>query len=92
VVALQTGSGGVNTAARGYHHWNGEGGVKWWLIEAGGELARVKAATQTVKLILEPVLLDNTGNQVELLIDTADEAEVSVARGGGDEQLLDTSD
>lgn len=36
-------------------------GVKWWLIEAGGELARQKAATQTVKLTLEPVLLDDTG-------------------------------
>jgi len=28
-------------------------GVKWWLIEAGGELARKKVATQTVKLSLD---------------------------------------
>jgi hypothetical protein len=31
-------------------------GVKWWLIEAGGELGREKVATQTVKLVLAPVL------------------------------------
>ena len=49
-------------------------GVKWWLIEAGGELAREKVATQTVKLTLAPALFDATGNQVELLIDAADDA------------------
>ena len=47
-------------------------GVKWWLIEAGGELSREKVATQTVKLTLEPVMFDENGQQVELLIDTAD--------------------
>jgi Trypsin-co-occurring domain 2 len=72
-------------------------GVKWWLIEAGGELARKKVATQTVKLSLEPVLFDENRNEVELWIDAADEAEVSVTGGGGgggggDEQLLDAPD
>jgi hypothetical protein len=61
-------------------------GVKWWLIEAGGELAREKAATQTVKLSLEPVLLDENGNQLELLIDTADDIGDSTGDG---EELLD---
>lgn len=61
-------------------------GVKWWLIEAGGKLAREKAATQTVKLTLEPVLLDNTGAQVELLIDTADDT--GDALSGNAEELL----
>ena len=65
-------------------------GVKWWLLEAGGELAREKGATQTVKLTLAPVLLDQNGNEVELLIDTADEAGDSSAGDG--EELLDAPD
>jgi hypothetical protein len=66
-------------------------GVKWWLIEAGGELAREKAATQTVKLTLEPALFDENGHQVELLIDAADHAEDSLAGDDGGEDLLDAS-
>jgi hypothetical protein len=62
-------------------------GVKWWLIEAGGELAREKAETQTVKLSLEPVLLDENRNEVELLIDAADDMG-DLSTGGG-EELLD---
>ncbi len=65
-------------------------GVKWWLIEAGGELAREKAATQTVKLSLEPVLLDEDGNQLELLIDTADD--IGNSSTGDGEELLDAPD
>ena len=65
-------------------------GVKWWLIEAGGELAREKAATQTVKLSLEPVLLDENGNQLELLIDTADD--IADSSTGDGEELLDAPD
>jgi hypothetical protein len=61
-------------------------GVKWWLIEAGGELAREKATTQTVKLTLEPALFDEHGNRVELLIDAADDAETG---DDGGEELLD---
>ena len=62
-------------------------GVKWWLVEAGGELAREKAETQTVKLSLEPVLLDENRNEVELLIDAADDMG-DLSTGGG-EELLD---
>lgn len=53
-------------------------GVKWWLIDAGGELSREKVATQTVKLTLEPVLFDADGNQVELLIDAPDDGQDSL--------------
>lgn len=60
-------------------------GVKWWLVEAGGELGREKVATQTVKLSLEPVLHDAIGNQVELLIDVADDT----GKDAGGEQVLD---
>jgi hypothetical protein len=70
----------------------GKAGVKWWLIEAGGELSREKVATQTVKLTLEPAMFDASGKQVELLIDTADTDEDSAGRGGGSEELLDAAD
>lgn len=65
-------------------------GLKWWLIEAGGELSREKVATQTVKLTLEPALFDETGKQVELLIDAADD--VDGPSTGNGEQLLDAPD
>jgi Trypsin-co-occurring domain 2 len=52
----------------------GSGGVRWWLIELGGELSRQSAATQTVKVTLEPRIFDeNTGEPLEFLIDAAEE-------------------
>lgn len=42
-----------------------KGGVKWYLFEAGAEASRQTAATQTVKLTLEPVLLDVNGRPYE---------------------------
>jgi Trypsin-co-occurring domain 2 len=41
-----------------------EFGVRWWLIELGGELSRQSAVTQTVKLTLDPVLYDEHGKPV----------------------------
>jgi hypothetical protein len=38
-----------------------KGGVKWYVIEAGGELSRQAVTTQTVKLTLEPVMFDSHG-------------------------------
>lgn len=69
--------------------WTGtaKAGVKWWLVEAGGELAREKAATQTVRLTLEPALFDENGNQLELLIDAADD--IADSSTGDGEELLD---
>lgn len=68
-------------------------GVKWWLIDAGGELAREKVATQTVKLSLAPALFDERGNQAELLIDTADDEQgPATAAGAAGEELLDAAD
>ncbi len=58
------------------------GGVKWWLIELGGQLSRESAVTQTVKLTLEPVLVDQAGGPVEFLID-ADSAAGSPEQTGG---------
>lgn len=65
-------------------------GLKWWLIEAGGELAREKVATQTVKLTLAPALFDENGSEVEFLIDASDDAGDS--SGGAGEELLDAPD
>jgi hypothetical protein len=70
----------------------GHAGVKWWLIEAGGELSRQKVATQTVKLMLEPMMFDQQGQQVELLIDAADTEGDSATSSGDGEALLDASD
>src|SRR5690606_18925051 len=36
-------------------------GVKWWLIDLGGELSRQSVTTQIVKVTLEPVMLDKAG-------------------------------
>jgi hypothetical protein len=57
--------------------WEGEGtaGVRWWLIEIGGEVSRQSAVTQTVKLTLEPRIFDETtGEPLEFLIDAAEES------------------
>jgi hypothetical protein len=45
------------------------GGVKWWLIDAQGELSRQSVATQTVKITLEPVTLDAAGNPSPVYLD-----------------------
>lgn len=50
----------------------GKAGVHWWLIELGGEVSRESAVTQTVKMKLEPVMFDENGQPVELLIDAPD--------------------
>ena len=54
--------------------WTGKGtaGIKWWLLEAGGEVSREKATTQTIKLTLDPVTLDAQGRVVSVFIDDED--------------------
>lgn len=56
--------------------WTGKGaaGIKWWLLEAGGEVGREKAVTQTIKLTLDPVTLDKDGNVVNVVIDAPDQS------------------
>jgi hypothetical protein len=49
-------------------------GVRWWLLEAGGEVGRQLGSTQTLKLTLEPVFVDEAGRQVEFLVDDRDDA------------------
>jgi hypothetical protein len=56
--------------------WAGKGtaGVKWWLIGIGGEVSRESVVTQTVKVTLEPRMLNEAGEPLEFLIDAADRA------------------
>jgi hypothetical protein len=52
----------------------GRTGVRWWLIELGGEVSRQSVATQTVKVTLEPKMFDeSTGEPLEFLVDAAEE-------------------
>lgn len=50
-----------------------KGGVKWWLLEAGGDLSRGLSATHTVKLTLDPVAVDADGQPIEFLVSDKDD-------------------
>jgi hypothetical protein len=63
-------------------------GVRWWLIEAGAEGSLESAQRQRIKLTLNPVFFDATGQPVEQLIDDID-LPTQQQRA---EQLLDDSD
>ncbi|MDD9206388.1 hypothetical protein PU560_07890 [Georgenia sp. 10Sc9-8] len=53
-------------------------GVKWWLLEAGGEVTRGLSATHTIKMTLDPVLFDDAGQPVEFLVSDSDEDDDTV--------------
>ena len=61
----------------------GKAGVRWWLIELGGEISRESAVTQTVKMSLEPVMFGEDGQPLEFLIDASD----AVTGVGGDGEI-----
>ncbi len=50
----------------------GRAGIRWWLVELGGEVSRGSVMTQTLKLSLEPVMYDEQGRPSELLISDVD--------------------
>jgi hypothetical protein len=60
----------------------GRAGVKWWLIELGGEVSRQSVVTQTVKVTLEPMMFDEEGEPLEFLIDAADDHESASSPAG----------
>jgi hypothetical protein len=70
--------------------WTGTGttGIKWWLFEAGGEVSREKAVTQTIKLTLDPVTLDKNGNVASVVIDAPDESS-TIPRASASEASLE---
>jgi hypothetical protein len=66
----------------------GSAGVKWWLIELGGELSRQSVVTQTVKVTLEPKMFDeNTGEPLEFLIETDEQSSRSAGTESGEVAL-----
>lgn len=52
----------------------GKAGIKWWLIEAGGEASRESVVTQTLTITLQPVLLNARGEAVDLIISGRDDS------------------
>jgi hypothetical protein len=52
----------------------GKAGIKWWLIEAGGEASRESVVTQTLAITLQPVLLNAQGEVVDLIISDEDDS------------------
>ena len=50
----------------------GSGGIKWWLVELGGERSAESATTQTLKLALEPVGVDHAGHLIKKKISDPD--------------------
>jgi hypothetical protein len=50
----------------------GHAGVRWWIVEAGGSGSSERAATHTVKLNLDPVMFNEAGQQVEMLVEDLD--------------------
>ena len=63
-------------------------GVKWWLLEAGGEVSRQLGSTHTVKLTLESEFFDEDGEPTEFLVSDLDDT----ATTGGDIALGDVDD
>jgi hypothetical protein len=60
-------------------NFGGKAGIKWWLIEAGGEASRGTVVTQTLKITLQPVLL--TDREVrDLIISGADDSPTGIPR------------
>lgn len=52
----------------------GKAGIKWWLIEAGGEASRESVVTQTLTISLQPVLVNTQGEAVDLVISDQDDS------------------
>jgi Trypsin-co-occurring domain 2 len=50
----------------------GKAGLKWWLVEAGAERSRQIGATQTLKLVLQPVRADASDDADDLLLSGRD--------------------
>ena len=66
----------------------GSAGVRWWLIELGGEVSRQSVVTQTVKVTLEPKMFDeSTGEPLEFLIESVDESGSAAGAGSGEVAL-----
>ena len=65
----------------------GRAGIRWWLIELGGEVSRESVVTQTLKLSLDPVMYDDQGRPTDLMISDVDAEKYY---DGGDDLLTDS--
>jgi hypothetical protein len=65
----------------------GRAGVKWWLLELGGEVSRESVVTQTLRVTLDPVMLDEQGEPLEFLIEAEESG--GFPEENGDEAPLD---
>jgi hypothetical protein len=65
---FKTGSVELTVEAAVTKNFGGNAGIKWWLIEAGGEASRESAVTQTLTISLQPVMLDSQGRVVDALV------------------------
>lgn len=78
-VRFGLGSIEVTVEAAVTKNFGGNIGIKWWLLDAGGEVSREKVVTQTLKLTLDPVLVqENPGTHqvevVDVLVSDLDES------------------
>ncbi|WP_157574126.1 trypco2 family protein [Nocardia jejuensis] len=62
------------------------GGIKWWLVDAGGELARESVATQTVRMTLQPVGFDQNGQRFEEVFIDAEDDDTGIALSSSDDR------
>lgn len=65
----------------------GRAGIRWWLIELGGEMSRESVITQTLKLSLDPVMYDDQGRPTDVMISDVDSRN---KRDGTDDLLRDS--
>lgn len=63
---------------------SGRAGIRWWLVELGGEVSRESVVTQTLKLSLDPVMYDDQGQLVDVEISDVEDGEDH----GGEGDLL----
>ena len=63
----------------------GSAGIRWWLVELGGEVSHESVTTQTLKLTLDPLLFNSQGGPTELLVSDSDDPD----QAGATEQGLD---
>ncbi len=66
---------------------SGRAGVRWWLIELGGEVSRESVVTQTVKVTLEPKMFDEDGEATGVPHRRPDEETTPPAGGEGEVPL-----
>lgn len=54
----------------------GSAGINWWVLELGGEYSRESVATQTIKVVLDPIIFDENGEPLaQTLIEAQDAAD-----------------